>query len=104
MSERRAVQRFFGAALIGVGVLMMLLCGGCGALFSIGFFISGLASSNHEDISMVIMPILLGGVPAAVGLGLFIVGRDLRRPTNRAAPLPPSVDDNDGGDDGGVHP
>jgi hypothetical protein len=85
-----SLQRFFGTALIAVGVLMMLLCGGCGALFFIGFLISGIASSNHEDISMVIMPIVLGGVPALVGLGLFAAGRGLRRPAAAAKP-PPSV-------------
>ena len=72
------VRGFFGAALIAIGFLMMLLCGGCGALFFAGFLISGMASSNHEDISMVIMPIVLGGVPALVGFGLFAAGRSLR--------------------------
>lgn len=95
---------FFGAALIGVGFLMMLLCGGCGALFFLGFLFGGLFSSNHEDLGMLIMPIVLGGVPAAVGLGLFIAGRNLQRPTKGAAPPPPSVDDDDGGYDRGVHP
>ena len=57
-----SVARFFGAALIAVGFLMMLLCGGCGALFFVTFLVGGIASSNHEDISMVIMPIVLGGV------------------------------------------
>jgi len=80
MSEAQSgsLQRFFGAALIAIGVLMMLLCGGCGALFFIGFLISGVTSSNHEDISMVIIPLVVGGIPAVVGLGLFVVGRSLR--------------------------
>ncbi|WP_296598353.1 hypothetical protein [Phenylobacterium sp.] len=81
MSEPSAVQRFFGAALIGVGVLMMLLCGGCGALFFVGFLFSGLTSSNSEDLSFLIMPVVLGGVPALIGFGLFAGGRALRRPT-----------------------
>jgi hypothetical protein len=79
MSEPSAVQRFFGGALIGVGALMMALCGGCGALFFIGFLISGLTSSNSEDLAFVIMPVILGGVPALVGFGLFAGGRALRR-------------------------
>lgn len=73
------VGRFFGAALIAIGLLMMFLCGGCGALFFIGFLVSGMAASNHDDISMVIMPIVLGGVPAAVGWLLFLGGRSLRK-------------------------
>ena len=87
MSEANPVVRFFGAALMAIGVLMMLLCGGCGAIFLVGFLVSGLASSNHEDISMVIMPIVLGGVPALVGFGLFVAGRAMRKP--QAAPAPP---------------
>lgn len=80
MSEPGAVQRFFGAALIGVGVLMMVLCGGCGALFFAGFLFGGLTSSNSEDLNFLWLPILMGGLPALVGLGLFVGGRRLRRP------------------------
>jgi len=88
-TEPDLVRGFFRFALITVGVLMMLLCGGCGALFFIGFLVSGMASSNHEDISMVIMPIVLGGLPALVGFGLFMAGRALRRPT--PGPTQPSA-------------
>jgi hypothetical protein len=88
MSEADPVRRFFGAALIGVGALMMVLCGGCGALFFVGFVISGLTSSNHEDVGLAIMPVVLGGVPALIGFGLFAVGRALRRrPTRPAGPV-----------------
>lgn len=80
------VRGFFGAALIAIGALMMLLCGGCGALFFIGFLISGLTSSNNGDLSMVIMPIVLGGVPALLGFGLFAAGRRLRKPSAPASP------------------
>jgi hypothetical protein len=86
-AESDPVRGFFGVALIAVGALMMFLCGGCGALFFIGFLISGLRSSNHEDVSMVILPIILGGAPALVGFGLFALGRVLRRPWS--APKPP---------------
>jgi hypothetical protein len=79
------VSRFFGAALIAIGFLMMLLCGGCGALFFIGFLIGGLTSSNHEDVGMVIMPIVLGGLPAGLGWLLFWAGRKLRKPLARQA-------------------
>jgi hypothetical protein len=89
-TEPDLVRGFFRFALITVGVLMMLLCGGCGALFFIGFLISGLTSSNHEDVGMVIMPIVLGGVPALIGFGLFAAGRAIRRPTSPPKP-PPSV-------------
>jgi hypothetical protein len=83
-----SAARFFGAALIAVGVLMMFLCGGCGALFFIAFTAQAL-SNNPEDLGMLIMPIVLGGVPAGVGLLLFWAGRKLRKP----APLASSPDD-----------
>jgi len=72
------VRGFLGAALIAIGALIMLLCGGCGALFFVAFLVDTLAHPN--DAAMLLMPLVLGGVPAAVGLGLFVVGRGLRRP------------------------
>ncbi len=73
------VRRFVGGALIGVGVMVMLLCGGCGALFFFGFLFGSLFNSNHEDITMVVLPLVMGGVPAAIGFGLFYAGRGMRR-------------------------
>jgi hypothetical protein len=67
-----------GAALIAIGALIMLLCGGCGALFFVAFLVEAFA--HPGDAGMLLLPPLLGGVPAVVGLGLFIVGRNLRRP------------------------
>ena len=80
-----ALRGFFGATLVAMGLLMMFLCGGCGALFFIGFLIRGLTSSNHEDVGMVIMPIILGGVPAGLGWLLFWAGRGLRKPPTAAS-------------------
>ena len=77
--QRPSASRFFGAVLIAAGVLMMALCGGCGVLFFAGFLWSGLTSSNREDLSLMVMPLVLGGVPAAIGLGLLALGRRLRR-------------------------
>jgi len=94
MSDLRPspAARFFGGALVAIGVLMMLLCGGCGAVFFLAFLWSGLTSSNHEDVSMVVLPIFLGGLPAGIGLGLFIVGRALRRGPARRPTLGPPAD------------
>ena len=82
MSEPSPIRGFFGALLMAAGVLLMVLCGGCGALFFVGFLISGLFSSNSGDVGMVILPILFGGVPAAVRFGLFSLGRGLRKPSS----------------------
>jgi hypothetical protein len=79
-SSPSPVARFFGGALIAVGIMMMLLCGGCGVLFLGYFLFETMRASNPEDISFILMPIFLGGVPAGIGLGLFIAGRALRRP------------------------
>ena len=87
-SEPDLLRGFFSFALITVGVLMMFLCGGCGALFFIAFLIGGISSSNQEDISMVIMPIVLGGLPALVGFGLFWSGRKLRKSPAAGGPRP----------------
>lgn len=78
-----SVRRFFGAALIAVGGLMMVLCGGCGALIFALYFVDAFAHPN--DAPMMLIPVVVGGVPALVGFGLFVCGRALRRP---AAPPP----------------
>jgi hypothetical protein len=72
------VQHFFGGALIGVGFMMMLLCGGCGALFFFGFLFGSLFNSNQDDLGMLALPLLMGGLPAALGFGLLLWGRRLR--------------------------
>lgn len=90
---RGPVSRFVGGALVAVGLLMMLLCGGCGALFFVGFLWSAFTASNPEDFSFVLMPIVLGGVPAGIGLGLFVAGQGLRRPPPVATARPPEDDD-----------
>ncbi len=93
MSEPPAaapVAAFFGGALIAVGALMMFLCGGCGAVMLVLFAVGGIAHPN--DMPMVLMPIVLGGVPALIGWGLFLAGRNLRRggePRPPPASLPP---------------
>lgn len=75
-----SVERFFSTALIGIGFMMMLLCGGCGALFFFGLLFSSLLNANHLDAAMVALPLVMGGVPTAIGFGLFYAGRRLRRP------------------------
>lgn len=73
-------RRFFGALLMGVGGLMVLLCGGCGALFVIGGLVT-LFTSSPQDATMIAgMGLFIGGIPAAIGAGLFVAGRNLRKP------------------------
>lgn len=89
MSEPNPVTRLFGAALIAVGFLMMLLCGGCGAAFMVFFVIDGLAHPNNL-VQGIMMPLFVGGVPALIGLGLFVAGRNLRAPPPAYRPERPA--------------
>lgn len=73
------VRHFVGGALIGVGFMMMLLCGGCGAVFFVGILTDELRHATQIDFGTLLLPIILGGVPAVLGLGLFVGGRSLRR-------------------------
>lgn len=73
-------QRFFGGLLMAIGGIMAALCGGCGALFVVGGLLS-LFSRNPQDATMIAgMGLFVGGIPAAMGMGLFIAGRALRKP------------------------
>ena len=88
MPESQPVTRFVGAALMAVGLLMMLLCGGCGAVFLVMFVGEGIAHPN--DLAMGIMtPLFLGGLPALLGFGLFQGGRAVRGPRAPPASPPP---------------
>lgn len=84
MSDPAPVRRFFGAALMALGGLMMLLCGGCGALVFVLYLVDAFAHPN--DAGMMLIPVVVGGVPALVGFGLWAAGRALRR-----QPRPPEA-------------
>ncbi len=75
-----SARRFFGVLLMAIGGLMAALCGGCGALFVFGGLIS-MFTSNPQDAPLIAgMGLVVGGVPAAIGVGLFLAGRSLVRP------------------------
>lgn len=75
--EQSPVRRFFGFALASVGGLIMTLCGLC-----TGFFmIAGLAPGGDGFLPMAIV---IGGIPTAVGVGMFLFGRRLLRRAPRA--------------------
>jgi hypothetical protein len=85
MSEAGPVQRFFGAALMAVGVLVMALCGIC----STCGVIMGLTDPTFGGGDTIGLVLLIGGVPFAIGLGTFFAGKALRgRPLERPV-LPP---------------
>jgi hypothetical protein len=80
------VARFFGVLLIVAGVLVMGLCGLCSA----GVLIASLASPGEEFSGLAMIPVvgIVGGVPIALGAGMFILGRQLAGPRRkRSKPL-----------------
>ena len=74
----RPASWFFGAALMAIGAMMVVLCGIC----SLGFFSSIAGISSHSATSIgggVLMIAIFGGIPIAIGVGLFLVGLGLCR-------------------------
>lgn len=86
-AQRDPIARFFGGALLAIGFLMMVLCGGCGAVFFLLYLIGGLAHPN--DLPMAVIPVIVGVLPALIGFGLFAWGRGLRRGPPRPPPSAP---------------
>jgi hypothetical protein len=77
--RRDPAARLFGALLMAVGVLIMTLCGLC----SLVFLVSVLGSGTGDAGGMLALALVFGGVPIAIGFGLFAFGRSLRAPRPR---------------------
>ena len=92
MSEAGPLQRFIGAGLMAVGVLMMVLCGLCSACG----FVVGLTDPTFRGGETLGLVLVIGGVPFAIGLGIFFAGKALRGKTPERPSLPPA---NFSGDD-----
>jgi hypothetical protein len=94
-SADRAIVRFFGLMLMAVGGMIALLCGLC-SLASLAAMLSStialalrpgsLGSGPGLGALFIGLPFVLvmGGVPTAVGVVVFIVGRGLWRPRRKA--------------------
>lgn len=83
MTEQRTpstTQRFFGALLMAVGGLIALLCGGCGAIFIVGGLVSLFSPSPQDGPMIAGMGLVVGGIPALLGVAMFLAGRGLRKP------------------------
>jgi len=92
MSDDNAGQRFFADALMAVGALITVLCGGC-TVFFLGAAIWTVVLSvvHHGPQSPAerynagfgpvigISAIIVGGLPTAVGVALFLSGRRMKR-------------------------
>jgi len=70
------MRQFFGGLMLAIGILIMTGSGLC-TLFVIG---SGLSTMHiGEALTMLPLPLIVGGIPFLIGLGLFFGGRSLLR-------------------------
>lgn len=84
-----ATRRFFGNLLVMLGVIWMVLCGGCTAVFVIMGLVGAVTSAisdSRPDAVLSILPTfllfgLVGLIGALPGIGLFFIGRAIRPKT-----------------------
>lgn len=72
------MKSFFGALLLGVGILIAGASGLCMLLFFVTALTDG-SSAGTEQMSYLPAVLIFAGVPLAIGLGLFYLGRNLLR-------------------------
>ncbi|CAN5439280.1 hypothetical protein BH10PSE14_BH10PSE14_25320 [soil metagenome] len=70
------MKQFFGGLLLAIGILIMTGSGLC-TVVVIGMGLSSMKIG--EALSALPLPLIVGGVPFAIGLGLFFLGRNLSR-------------------------
>lgn len=81
MTSNAPTLRFFGGLLMAIGGLVAGLSGLCSLTF-LGYAIWGLFAEGQRlaDLgSMLLLILAFGGVPFALGAGVFAWGRRLRR-------------------------
>ena len=87
MSDGDAGRRFIANAIIAVGALIMVLCGGCTVWWLGMFMLSWSPGSTFGTfVSMLAIPLFVGGPPTIIGVALFVTGRRMKRratPTRR---------------------
>jgi hypothetical protein len=64
------MRNLFGGLLLGTGILIMT----CSGLCSLVVVFMGFGEAMR-DPSIIMLPLLVGGIPFAVGVGLFWWGR-----------------------------
>lgn len=75
------MRSFFGAALLGCGVLIAALSGLC-TLMAVG---GGLFGGGGGDIDLTLLALGIGGVPCVIGVGMIWLGRRQLRAADREA-------------------
>lgn len=68
------MSQLFGGLLLGVGILVMT----CSGLCSLAVVVMGLGMVFQEP-SVLLLPLLVGGIPFAIGFGMFRWGKWLLR-------------------------
>ena len=81
------MQKLFGSLLLGCGIIVAGLSGLCTLLFA-GSALIG-TTSGQEAMSLIPASLLAGGIPIAIGLGMFFGGRAMLRAARENEP--PSV-------------
>lgn len=66
------MSRLFGGLLLGIGILIMT----CSGLCSLVAVVIGFPAVLQAPV-MILMPIFFGGLPFAIGFGLFKWGQQL---------------------------
>jgi hypothetical protein len=75
------VVKLFGAMLMAIGGLIATLCGLCSLGF-VGFGLYGAvrnAAAPGSALIVVPLALVVGGIPFAIGAGVFAAGRKLYR-------------------------
>lgn len=68
------MSQLFGGLLLGVGILIMT----CSGLCSLFVVVAG-AGVVFQEPSAILLPLMIGGIPFAIGFGMFRWGRALLR-------------------------
>lgn len=74
--------QYFGCLLMVVGGLIAVTAGACSAVSVFSGFLSGAGGANsvvHSAGEALILALIFGGIPFAVGAGLFFLGRRMYR-------------------------
>jgi hypothetical protein len=83
-SQSIAQLRFWAALVMAAGALVATLCGGC-ALLAAGSIISSFTSNVQPftNWALLLIPAVVGGVPALVGVFVFGFGLKMYRDAGR---------------------
>lgn len=73
------MKQLFGGLLLGIGILVMTVSGLCTLTVVVAGLSDGPGMVAREP-SVLLIPLVVGGVPLLLGFGLYRWGRSLLRP------------------------